>query len=260
MWQQRHLVHSDAAQILSQAQAAPWIDDATTNLVFLGLNGEEPWFALGFGASETPPALGLDGDYRGLNDMVLLLPGDHASILVYARAMVIWHETHRFCGRCGGATLSVEGGHSRTCITCGHKTFPRTDPVVITLISDGDRCLLGRQPSWAPGVYSTIAGFVEPGETAEAAVRREADEETGVKLGAVRYIASQPWPFPASIMLGFHAEALTTEIRRKDKELEDCRWFTRAEVLAFAERASSDPGFKLPSRYAIARLLLDLSG
>ena len=130
--------------------------------------------------------------------------------------------------------------------------------MVITLITDGARCLLGRQASWAPGVYSTIAGFIEPGETAEAAVRREAAEETGIEVGAVRYIASQPWPFPASLMLGFHAEALSTTIRRGDNELEDCRWFTRAEILAFHERTSTAPGFKLPNRYAIARLLLDL--
>jgi NAD+ diphosphatase len=106
-------------------------------------------------------------------------------------------------------------------------------------------------------VYSTIAGFVEPGETVEAAVRREAEEETGVQVGDVRYIASQPWPFPASLMFGFHADALTTAIRRKDNELEDCRWFTRADILAFKERTDPAPGFKLPNRYAIARLLLD---
>ncbi|MHB1206724.1 MAG: NAD(+) diphosphatase [Rhodospirillaceae bacterium] len=256
IWKQQHLINADGtAGIFSYGEVAPHLDDAAET-VFLGLDGETPWFAVGFPPREAPP---LPGDYRALNDVVLLMPGDQAAILAYARAVVIWNANHRHCGRCGSETLSAESGHCRVCINtaCAHRTFPRTDPVVITLITDGERCLLGRQASWAPGVYSTIAGFVEPGETVEAAVRREAEEETGIEVGEVRYIASQPWPFPASLMFGFHADALTTTIRRKDNELEDCRWFTRADILAFTERTTPEPGFKLPNRYAIARLLLD---
>ncbi len=256
LWQQRHLVTSDgAAGVFSYDEVALMLG-ADVQTVFLGLADDTPWFAAGFPAADTAP---IAGDYRALNDVVLLMPGDQASILAYARAMVIWHENHRYCSRCGTATVSDEAGHCRKCTNaaCGYRSFPRTDPVVITLITDGDRCLLGRQASWAPGIYSTIAGFVEPGETVEAAVRREAEEETGVEVGDVRYIASQPWPFPASLMFGFHADALTTAIRRKDNELEDCRWFTRADILTFQERTSTAPGFKLPNRYAIARLLLD---
>lgn len=255
IWRQKHLVGADgAACVFSHAEVSSLLEDA--QVCFLGLADDAPWFAAGFPPTETPP---LPGEYRALNEVVLLMPGDHAAILAYARALMIWHETHRHCGRCGAANISTEAGHCRQCTNaaCGHRTFPRTDPVVITLIVDGERCLLGRQAAWPPGMYSAIAGFVEPGETLEAAVRREVEEETGITVGDVRYLGSQPWPFPASLMLGFHAEALTTAIRRKDKELEDCRWFTKAEILAFKERTDPTPGFKLPNRYAIARVLLD---
>lgn len=255
VWRQKHLVGTDGtAGTFSYAEMAPLLTGA--QVCFLGLADDTPWFAAGFPPTETPP---LPGEYRALNEVVLLMDGDHAAILAYARALVIWHENQRHCGRCGTATISTEAGHCRQCMSalCGHRTFPRTDPVVITLIIDGDRCLLGRQAAWPPGMYSAIAGFVEPGETLEAAVRRETEEETGIAVGDVRYLGSQPWPFPASLMLGFHAQALTTAIRRKDQELEDCRWFTKAEVLAFKERADPTPGFRLPNRYAIARVLLD---
>ncbi len=255
LWQQKHLVSADGtAGIFSYAEIAPLLPSA--QLCFLGLADDTPWFAAGLPPSEAPP---LPGEYRALNDVVLLMDGGHAAILAYARALVIWHETHKFCGRCGRATISTESGHCRKCANaaCGHRTFPRTDPVVITLILDGERCLLGRQAAWPPGMYSAIAGFIEPGETIEAAVRREAEEETGIEVGDVRYLGSQPWPFPASLMLGFHATARTTAIRRKDNELEDCRWFTKADILTFKERNDPAPGFKLPNRYAIARVLLD---
>jgi NAD+ diphosphatase len=254
VWRERHLIEGEAARVLRYDEAEP----LARTMTFLGLAGDEPWFAAGL-AGEEPPFLANGCEYRALNDVVLLLPGDQAAMLAYARAMVIWHDNHRFCGRCGTATASTEAGHSRICTNpaCGHRTFPRTDPVVITLITNGERCLLGRQAAWATGTYSAIAGFVEPGETLETAVRREALEETGITVGAVRYVASQPWPFPASLMLGFEADALTTAITLADNELEDCRWFTRADVRSFGERGSPKPGFKLPNRYAIARLLLE---
>lgn len=255
LWQQKHLVRGDgAAGTFAHADVAHLLQGA--QLCFLGLAGDTPWFAAGFPPTDAPP---LPGDYRALNEVVLLMPGDEATILAYARGLLIWHENQKHCGRCGTATISTEAGHCRQCTSaaCGYRTFPRTDPVVIMLVIDGERCLLGRQAAWPPGMHSAIAGFVEPGETLEAAVRREVEEETGITVGDVRYLGSQPWPFPASLMLGFHADARTTAIRLKDNELEDCRWFTKAEVLAFKERNDPAPGLKLPNRYAIARVLLD---
>jgi NAD+ diphosphatase len=223
------------------------------------MDGDVPWFTAALPDSEQPPAVNAPGAFKDLNSVVALLPGDEAAILAYARAMVIWHHNHRYCGRCGATAVITESGHSRTCTnaSCNYRSFPRTDPVVITLVTHGDKCLLGRQAVWPPGIYSCIAGFVEPGETLEHAVRREGAEETGIKIGDVRYVASQPWPFPASIMLGFRAEALTTRIHREDNELEDCRWFTKDEVRTFGERNAEGDGFKLPNKFAIARYLIE---
>ncbi len=255
LWNERHLVDgTPRAQILS-FPAAQQFD--LTALVFLGLASDVPWFALRLPGSETPPDLGIPGEFKVLNDVVALLPGDEAAILAYARAMLLWQRNHLHCGRCGAPNALTEAGHSTTCTVCGHRTFPRTDPVVITLITHEDKCLLGRQAIWPPGMYSCIAGFVEPGEAIETAVRREAQEETGIDVGEVRYMASQPWPFPASIMLGFRAAALTTAISCNDQELEDCRWFTKSEIRTFGERNDPGTGFKLPNRYAIARLLIE---
>ncbi|MGE4063723.1 MAG: NAD(+) diphosphatase [Rhodospirillaceae bacterium] len=223
--------------------------------IFLGLAEETPWFALALGGAE-PPDLGIACSFAGLRDFATILAAQEASLAVYARAMAIWHLNHPFCSRCGARTRPTEAGHSRSCVDarCGHRTFPRSDPAVIMLISHGDKCLLGRKAEWRPGQYSTIAGFVEPGEDIENAVRREVAEETGVKVGAVRYMASQPWPFPSSLMLGFRGEALSTDIQRDSRELEDCRWFTREEVRA----AESGPGtLLLPHRSSISRWLIE---
>ncbi len=261
LWNQRHLLDDGPSLRTLGFDDLAGVCDRAACFVFLGLYDDAPWFAVELPGSEHPPALNVPGafhahDFRALNEVVALLPGDHAAILAYARAMVIWHHNHRHCGRCGAATTVTEAGHSSTCSNpaCVHRTFPRTDPVVITLISAGERCLLGRQAVWPPGMYSCIAGFFEPGETVESAVRREALEETGVIVGDVRYVASQPWPFPASVMLGFRAAATSTAISRNDQELEDCRWFTKAEVQSAAEAST---GFRLPKPYAIARFLID---
>jgi NAD+ diphosphatase len=260
VWNQRHLISAEwRALIFTFDQVAHFIDLEASTLVFLGLDKGEPWFALGLPDSDLPPKMSAPGDFVVLNDVVTLLPASEATVLAYARAMVIWHFNHLYCGRCGANTIVSESGHSRICrgSNCAYRSFPRTDPAVIALVSDGPRCLLGRQAQWPAGMYSTIAGFVEPGETLEQTVRREVREETGIEIGEVKYLASQPWPFPSSIMLGFRAEALSSEINLDDDELEDCRWFTRTEISSFGDRDAAGLGFKLPGRYSIARFLIE---
>jgi len=260
IWNQRHPVTDEPrAIIFTYEEATKLFDLETLPVTFLGLDNGTPWFAIGLPATDAPPTLNMDANFVILNEVVGILPAQDATLLAYARAMSIWHSNHLHCGRCGSPTKSTESGHSRTCSNsqCGYRSFPRTDPAVITLVTDGKRCLLGRQAQWPAGMYSTIAGFVEPGETLEQTVRREVREETGIEVGDVRYIASQPWPFPSSIMLGFRGQALSTNIHRDDDELEDCRWFTRAELNSFGDRNDGGSGFKLPGRYSIARYLIE---
>jgi NAD+ diphosphatase len=158
------------------------------------------------------------------------LSAPEAALASTARALFNWHRSHRFCAACGAGSQIAAAGWERVCPSCGAKHFPRTDPVVIMLVLHGNRALLGRQAAWPATMYSALAGFIEPGETMEAAVRREVAEEVGIALGAVRYVASQPWPFPNSLMLGCVAEALDDAITL-DAELEDARWFTREQVM-----------------------------
>jgi NAD+ diphosphatase len=175
-------------------------------------------------------------ELRELRPLTPVLLPESASLLAYARAMTLWKSRHRFCGVCGAPNLPARAGHVMRCSRegCASETFPRLDPAIIVLVSDaeGERALLGRQAAWPAGRYSTIAGFVEPGESLEDAVLREVEEETGVHVTDVRYESSQPWPFPSSLMLGFRAVARTHEITLRDGELEDARWFTRADVAA----------------------------
>jgi NAD+ diphosphatase len=186
----------------------------------------------------------------------------HLGAVAQARALTNWHVRHRFCSVCGQPSLMTMGGYRRDCPACKAEHFPRTDPVVIMLAIDAsggsganERCLLGRQARFAPGMYSCLAGFVEPGETIEDAVRRETDEEAGIRVGRVRYHASQPWPFPASLMIGCHAEALTSDIVRDETELEDCRWFSRAEVRQMLAGTHAS-GIKCPPTIAIANSII----
>jgi len=202
-------------------------------LILLGTFRGQVAFAAEF-TGESAPELDPGAEFLDLRLAGGLLEPDEAGLLAYARAMVSWRRRHRFCGNCGAPTRAGRAGHVMACgnPACGVQAFPRLDPAIIVLVTDGERALLGRQGSWPAGRYSTLAGFVEPGESLEDAVAREVLEETGVLLGAIRYHSSQPWPFPSSLMLGFTAEARTTAIRLGDDELEDARWFTRAEIAA----------------------------
>ncbi|MEW9807252.1 NAD(+) diphosphatase [Mesorhizobium marinum] len=174
-------------------------------------------------------------DYRSVYMQGLIDPADLGE-LAQGASLLAWHANHLFCGRCGKATEMRAGGYKRACTACGAEHFPRTDPVAIMLAVTRDRCILGRGRHFAPGMYSALAGFIEPGETIENAVRRETLEESGIRLGRVVYHASQPWPFPYSLMIGCFGEALNDDIDPDLAELEDCRWFERAEVLAMLER------------------------
>jgi NAD+ diphosphatase len=196
----------------------------------------------------------LAADYRSV--LMQGLTGDaEVGAMAQGAALLAWHATHRFCGRCGHATEMRAGGYKRVCPGCGAEHFPRTDPVAIMLTVMPEKCLLGRGAHFAPGMYSALAGFIEPGETIEAAVRRETLEESGIRLGRVIYHASQPWPFPFSLMIGCFGEALDEEVRRDAAELEDCRWFPRDEVIAMLEKRHPD-GIGVPPRGAIAHHLI----
>jgi NAD+ diphosphatase len=249
-------VHNDVPGALA-AVAAPNHDAH----VFLGdIEGELHWTVdLSDQTREEVEALLPAGaSIATLRDASVNLSEDHGNVLAFAAGMSYWHRTHLFCGSCGAATTSTTGGHERKCTECLVVQWPRTDPAVIMLIVDvdGDRALLGRQKIWPKGMYSTLAGFVEPGESLEDAVARETYEEAGVRIGAVRYWCSQPWPFPRSIMLGFHAAYRSGDVVPHPTEMDDVRWFTRQELLDAREMGVRGmPMF--PPSIAISRVLID---
>lgn len=219
-------------------------------IIFLGMFRGEAAFAIHFDRA-SPAPFADKGEFHDLRYLGSVLPVEEANLVAHARALVIWHGVQRFCGRCGSATRAESGGNTRRCTNeeCALRLFPRVDPAIIVLVHDRDRCLLGRQANWPEGRYSTIAGFVEPGESLEDAVVREVREETDILVGGIRYHSSQPWPFPSSIMLGFTADAESEAITLNDGELQDARWFTHKEL------TSGYP--KLPPRLSIARALVE---
>lgn len=203
----------------------------TDDLILLGEFGGQLFFAMDM-LDETEPGIHGNATFHDLRSISGLLHRDELGLLGYARALIHWRHMHRYCGRCGSINHSKQAGHVMECsnAACKRQTFPRLDPAVIVLITDGERVLLGRQTRFPPQRYSTIAGFVEWAESIEEAVVREVFEETGVQVDHVEYHSSQPWPFPSSLMLGFVAYAITTAITLNDGELEDARWFTRADI------------------------------
>jgi len=218
--------------------------------IFLGLYNDKPAFALTIDSDRDAP-FDEAGRYHDLRYLGNVLPADEANLAAHATALITWHRLQQFCGICGAPARAESGGNSRICTSdaCATRIFPRVDPAIIVLVSRDDKCLLGRQITWPEGRYSTIAGFVEPGESLEDAVRREVLEETNIRVGKVHYHSSQPWPFPSSLMLGFTAIAESVDIRLNDGELEDAQWFSRNEL------RSGIP--KLPYRLSIARRLVD---
>jgi NAD+ diphosphatase len=234
VWNSRNLVSEAAPRAaFLTLDKIPAEQRNLSSLILLGCADGINFFAYEF-ESIDPPQFGSDTRFEDLRLVASLLPANDAGILAYARALVSWRRRHRFCGSCGYPTLPARGGHVLVCTnaSCRHEQFPRLDPAIIVLITDGERALLGRQATWPLGRYSTIAGFVEPGESLEDAVVREVLEETGVLVDNIEYHSSQPWPFPSSLMIGFSARAVTHEIERRDDELEDARWFSREEVAA----------------------------
>jgi NAD+ diphosphatase len=237
-------------------------------LVILGVHQETAYVAADISTLDETEVSARAGEnvFEDLRRVGALMAGDQGALLAYARGMVHWHQRHRFCGVCGEPTESRDGGHVRICSNedDAHMHFPRTDPAVIMLIAHDDpegrgpACLLGRQKKWVDGMFSTLAGFVEPGETLEEAVAREVFEESAIRITDVRYQASQPWPFPSSLMLGFRAKAITTEINVDPRELEDARWFTPDELKAFGEWGDEPPRKnRMPRKDSISRRLID---
>ncbi len=259
VWRGRNLVvgggEAPRAARLSTDQIAAFIAEGA-HAMFLGFREGAAHFAVDLSHLDAAPAALADAagaEFTEIRTFGHDLPREDGAILAYVKALANWHRTHRFCGRCGHATEPREAGHVRRCTNpdCEAMHFPRSDPAVIMLISRGDKAVLGRKKEWAPGRFSVLAGFVEHGESLEGAVAREVMEEVGLPVSNVRYHSSQPWPFPASLMLGYFAHAEADDLKINREELEDARWFTRAELIdearAFAAR---------PNAASIARRLI----
>lgn len=244
---------------LRVSDLTPYIDQGAT-LLFLGLDKKDrPYFALDLDTMGKDPRtfgpLSQAGDFRDARGMVMELPKGDPAILGQAIALANWHRSHGFCSACGTRTVINEAGYKRECPSCGAEHFPRTDPVVIMMVEKDDRALLGRSKGFPEGMFSALAGFVEPGESLEDAVAREVMEETGVKIDHVGYHSTQPWPYPHSLMIGCHARAVSDEISLMDDELEEARWFERGQILEALE-GKGDGSLWVPPPLAIAHHLI----
>jgi len=262
---------------LMAGAALRWLDPGHAVLrtaaapIFLGTEAGQAWFAQDISdwqpeaeqpqapnpfdaGDQTHPLLPEPQVFAELRNRMAQLSARDGELAAMARALTEWHRSHGFCSRCGAASQPSHGGWQRTCPACGAEHFPRTDPVVIMLVVAGNAVLLGRGAGWPERAFSCLAGFVEPGETVEAAVRREVAEETGVRVGQVRYVASQPWPFPASLMIGCRAEALSRDLAPDPAEIAEARWVTREDLLEVI--AGTHAQIRAPSTGAIAAALL----
>jgi NAD+ diphosphatase len=242
----RELAWRDGLPAIAEDGKLVWQEVSAPEL-FLGLDGDRPRFA-------SIPA-SVEG-YRVAYETMANLSDDEAPLFAAALSLGGWHGRHRFCATCGSATEIIRGGWSRSCPSCAAEHYPRVDPVVIMIAEHQGSALLGRQPHYPERRYSALAGFVETGESIETAVARELNEEAGISVTNVTYLASQPWPFPSSLMIGCRAEAVASELTIDTTELEDARWFTRDEIAASLADPDGGP-FQPPPRFAIARTLLE---
>lgn len=256
-WPRGRILLVDAqGQALADEEGGPFAPDGARvgggpgAAIFLGLREGQAWFAASADTVEVDAPRRVD-----LRSAATLWPAFESTVFAQARAMLHWRARHRFCGACGGAVAFQRGGWQGRCAQCGAEHYPRTDPAVIVAVGDGRRLLLGRQPGWPPQRYSTLAGFVEPGESLEQTVAREVLEESGVRVRGCRYLASQPWPFPGSLMLGFVADA-EADAPRIGAELEDARWFDRDEIGRALRDASPAGGLQLSPPLSISRWLV----
>lgn len=276
LWRDRNLIigleessasASSPEAVIFETQDTGHIIEAAEEIVFLGMRQERAVFCADLSPHEEDHVheqVGR-GQFVDLRQAGPVINAHDAALMAYARGLLYWHRQHQYCGRCGNPTRSQDGGHMRRCTNddCAHPTFPRTDPAVIMLVEnrpkngEPPRCLLGNHSKWASGNFSTLAGFVEPGETLEEAVAREVQEEVGVIVDNVRYQASQPWPFPSSIMLGYWASAVTEEINIDDDEIQDARWFTADEIRQFGDWGDMSSPNRLPRKDSISRYLID---
>jgi NAD+ diphosphatase len=234
MWRSQAMIAEGAAVTLSRAElGSGWLasNSDEQQLIYLGKRDDIHLFALAL-----PDDLAADGPteaaFENHRSMLTQTGPEDAALLAYAKGMLEWQKRHQYCGHCGANNTLKEGGFVMLCTNsdCGQRCFPRVDPAIIVLATLGDRCLLGRQVSWPKGRFSTIAGFAEPGESLEDAVRRELKEETNIETGSVTYLGSQPWPFPSAMMIGFHATAISSDIHRNDGELIEAGWFSREDI------------------------------
>lgn len=256
VWRLRHLVLTESVpklRLLDPVSQADLIARAET-VILLGVEEGVAHFALDLSVLDENAAIEL-GDFQELRGIGPLLPQRDGALLAYARGLAYWHQRHRYCGVCGAPTEVKAAGHQRQCTdrNCATVQFPRTDPAVIMRVTCGNKILMARQGMWAQGMHSVLAGFVEPGEALEDAVAREVFEEVGLRVRDVRYFGSQPWPFPASLMLGFTAEADSEAFDLRDGEIESARWMTRMEMLNSPE----DETFRLPRADSISRRLIE---